>query len=296
MSSPGWYPDPAGEPDLLRYWDGNGWSSQTRPVEKPAEDTPSAWPELEEQPAQAWGTVEERPGRRRTGVLVALAVAAVLVVAGGVAGGVALTRQDTAAPGPAPTTLPASPSTTTSSTALPLVNDCPDGDTFDKKKHPKDGRVHGGGLSFPKQPGFTTHNEGFQWADDTHGETFALKGTWVRFYVVGRLPAWSGYSSLQRTAESMLSCIAHDKDMYPNATDFTPAFSRATKVDGHDAWEARGSVYVDGAPYPGGIVHVVVVDTGGTGYSVFMGDAPIGEKRDVAALDTVAKQLEVDEK
>ena len=27
----GWYPDPAGNPDLLRYWDGAQWSAQTQP-------------------------------------------------------------------------------------------------------------------------------------------------------------------------------------------------------------------------------------------------------------------------
>lgn len=25
-SPPGWYPDPNGDPSLLRYWDGNGWT------------------------------------------------------------------------------------------------------------------------------------------------------------------------------------------------------------------------------------------------------------------------------
>ncbi|MEX0426346.1 DUF2510 domain-containing protein [Nocardioides sp. DS6] len=293
MSSPGWYPDPAGDPDLLRYWDGTGWSGQTRPADKRPEE-PSAWPELEQPPTQAWAPVGERRGRR-TGLVAALAVAAVLVAGGGVGAAVALSRHDTADPSPAVTSLaPTSPATGGSTTVLPIVNDCPDGDTFEKQKHPKDGRVHGGGLSFPRQPGAEAHDEGFPWADDTHGETIALKGTWVRFYVVGRLPAWSGYSSLQRTAESMLSCIARDKDMYPRATRFTPAFSRATTVDGHDAWEARGSVYVDGAPYPGGTVHVVAVDTGKQGYSIFMGDAPIGVKSDLAALDAVVKELKVD--
>lgn len=26
----GWYPDPAGDPNLLRYWDGTQWSAQTQ--------------------------------------------------------------------------------------------------------------------------------------------------------------------------------------------------------------------------------------------------------------------------
>lgn len=30
--TPGWYPDPAGQPDTVRYWDGQAWSDQTQPV------------------------------------------------------------------------------------------------------------------------------------------------------------------------------------------------------------------------------------------------------------------------
>lgn len=30
--TPGWYPDPAGQPDTVRYWDGQSWSDQTQPM------------------------------------------------------------------------------------------------------------------------------------------------------------------------------------------------------------------------------------------------------------------------
>lgn len=296
MSSPGWYPDPAGDPDLQRYWDGSGWSSQTRPVDRSAPEGPSAWPELEQQQAEAWAPLEARP-RRRTGLVVALVVLAVVVVGGGVAAAVTVGRHDSAGPSPddGPTTAStASASPTVSSTAVPIVNDCPDADSTSEEAHTKDGRVHGGGLSFPHQPGSTWRGYDFHWADDAQGEMVPLKGSWGRFYAVGRLPAWSGYTSLQRAAETLLSCIAHDEDMYAKATRFVPAYSRATKVDGDDAWEARGSVYVDDAPYRGGTVHVVVVDTGGKGYSAFMGDAPIGVKPDLEALDRALKDLHVD--
>lgn len=32
MASPGWYPDPAGNPDLLRYWDGVAWTDEVAPL------------------------------------------------------------------------------------------------------------------------------------------------------------------------------------------------------------------------------------------------------------------------
>lgn len=296
MSSPGWYPDPAGDPDLQRYWDGSGWSSQTRPLDRSAPEGPSAWPELEQQQAEAWSPVEAQPRRRRTGLVVALSVAAVLVIGGGVAAAVSLGGDDSAGPAPAAgpsASAPTSPSA--SSTAIPLVNDCPSSDYSGEEKQAKDGRVHGGGLSFPHQPGSTWHEFGFAWVNDGQSESVKLKGSWAREYAVGRLPSWNGYRSLQSTAETLMSCIAHDKDSYPNATRFEPKYSRATKVSGDDAWEVRANVYVADAPYPGGTVQVVVVDTGGKGYSAFMGDAPIGVKSDLAVLDEVVRGLRVDD-
>lgn len=295
MSSPGWYPDPAGDPDLQRYWDGSGWSSQTRPVDKSAPEGPSAWPELEQQQAEAWSPVEA-PGRRRTGLFVALGVVAVLVVGGGVAAAVTLGGHDESA-GPGPSAGPSvsvSASPSASSTALPIVNDCPSSDYSGTEDKPKDGRVHGGGLSFPHQPGSTWRDVGLPWANDVQSEAVDLKGSWSRLYAVGLLPSWSGYTSLQSTAETLMSCIAHDKDSYPNATRFVPKYSRATKVSGDDAWEVRANVYVADGPYPGGTVHVVVVDTGRKSYSAFMGDSPIGVKSDLAVLDKVVKGLRVD--
>lgn len=35
MSAPGWYPDPAGQPNTFRYWDGQAWSEQTTQTASP---------------------------------------------------------------------------------------------------------------------------------------------------------------------------------------------------------------------------------------------------------------------
>ncbi|WP_235734340.1 DUF2510 domain-containing protein [Nocardioides alcanivorans] len=41
MSSPGWYPDPSGQPNSFRFWDGQAWSQQT--TDNPYSPPPGAW-------------------------------------------------------------------------------------------------------------------------------------------------------------------------------------------------------------------------------------------------------------
>jgi len=41
VSSPGWYPDPSGQPNSFRYWDGQAWSQQT--TDNPYSPPPGAW-------------------------------------------------------------------------------------------------------------------------------------------------------------------------------------------------------------------------------------------------------------
>ena len=41
MSHPAdWYPDPAGDPSLLRWWDGNQWTEHTHPIEQQGQQQP----------------------------------------------------------------------------------------------------------------------------------------------------------------------------------------------------------------------------------------------------------------
>lgn len=43
---PGWYPDPYGAPDLLRWWDGGQWTGETAPaVAEPPIATEASWGE-----------------------------------------------------------------------------------------------------------------------------------------------------------------------------------------------------------------------------------------------------------
>ncbi|WP_275426267.1 DUF2510 domain-containing protein [Nocardioides daejeonensis] len=45
MSSPGWYPDPSGQPNSFRFWDGQAWSQQT--TDNPYAPPPGGWPPVQ---------------------------------------------------------------------------------------------------------------------------------------------------------------------------------------------------------------------------------------------------------
>ncbi|WP_369250649.1 DUF2510 domain-containing protein [Streptomyces sp. R41] len=92
VTPPGWYPDPGqtdDAPATERWWDGNAWTDQTRPVGSAAAWGPPAHPPAAgPYPAPA-------PGSPRRGLRMGIAVAAAIAVLAGIGGGVyALTKDD----------------------------------------------------------------------------------------------------------------------------------------------------------------------------------------------------------
>ncbi|MET8223707.1 DUF2510 domain-containing protein [Streptomyces sp. NPDC004082] len=86
---PGWYPDPgqtSDGPPTERWWDGNAWTDQTRAAGSAAHWGPPAYP-------PGAGAPPGAPARRRlhTGIAVAVAVAVLAGIGGGV---YALTKDD----------------------------------------------------------------------------------------------------------------------------------------------------------------------------------------------------------
>ena len=81
---PGWYPDPAGHPELYRWWDGARWTDEVSPSAKaPAPFGP--------QSADAEDELDLRPRRASPGrLLAALALGLVVFVTAGLGVGAAL--------------------------------------------------------------------------------------------------------------------------------------------------------------------------------------------------------------
>ena len=88
MSSPGWFPDPGGVPNLYRYWDGQAWTDQFTsqpggpPPAAPGQGQPGGPPPAAPGQGQPPGAAPpKRSGRGWLIALIAIAVAVVVVVA-----------------------------------------------------------------------------------------------------------------------------------------------------------------------------------------------------------------------
>jgi hypothetical protein len=235
-------------------------------------------------------------------VLVVLAVVVTLVVRSG--------SGDIADPGPVPTsgvsrgndTSPsasppptASPSPTPSGPPVP----CPGGDPLARQDHPADNRVHGGGLSIPSQPGWSSPGmqlTGFTWAYDVGETDTNVQPKWFAAYAVGALSVIDGFEAPKVAAELAMACTAGSA-FYKNVTSRRDLSSRAVTVDGQPGWTLRTEIRVsnDETTFEGDVVQITVVDVDAPeSLAFFWGCAPIGDTALIGRLDAAARQLRVD--
>ncbi|GAB3742044.1 DUF2510 domain-containing protein [Microlunatus parietis] len=307
MSTPGWYPDPSGAPGRYRYWDGRTWSQQTS-------DQPGRTP----------------PGgreRRRTPLIIGalalvLVIGLIIVFVTGQLGDRPVRITDapvptetvtgwddsspTATPSPSPSPTPSpspssspspTPSPSGSSTARPLT-ECPTGDPLDRKQHPIDDRVHGGGLSFPRLPDWDEErpNGGISWAYDVSSQSQTQEPGWFSLLAVGELRRSDGFAAPRQAAESVVQCVA-SSSFYAHFTGTDPLKSEAVTIDGRQGWWIRTDIRIDDPEIEadGDTVDVIVVDTGRPGtFGLYLGAGTIGDQRLLAVLDSTKAGLRVD--
>ncbi len=316
MSLPGWYPDPAGTPNRFRYWDGRAWSSDTT-------DNPAALPTGAGGEGGA-GPPAGQDRRRRFGPLIlALAALVVLVLVGVFVVRGLFAERPIVDPGPlpsstvsgwddsSPTTVPETPTPTPSvsqptptPTATPTPTEeqplqpCPKGRPTARQDHPSDGRIHGGGLSFPEVDGWQdTSGSSFSWAYDV-GEQMKLVESpgWYSNLAVGALFTGDGFDEPRRSAELVMQCMI-TSGLYPYFTDRSDVWSRAVSVDGHPAWSIRADIEVDDPDLKtkGDTVEVIVVDTDAPeSLAMFIGAVDIGNRSLAKTMDSTIKNLQVE--
>lgn len=320
MSTPGWYPDPAGAPNRFRYWDGQAWSPETT-------DQPGA------APLGSGGGGGQRPGRqqgrgrdgRRLGpVILVIAFAVALVVAGVLVFRGLFATRPIVDPGPlpsstvsgwddssptaepeTPTPTPSAPSPSPSPTPTPSpepssdepVQPCPQGRPTVRQDHPSDGRVHGGGLSFPRVSGWdSTSGSGFSWAYDVGAQRKLLEPEWQASLAVGALFTGDGFDEPRRAAELVMQCMI-TSGFYDQTAERENVWSKAVTVDGRPGWSIRSEVRIDDPQIEaeGDTVDVIVVDTGSPeSLAMFVGAVSIGDSGLLTTLNSTIDTLRVE--
>ena len=255
MSSPGWYPDPGGIPNLYRYWDGRAWTNQLTSQPTGPAPTPPSTPGY----GSGAGGSGHQPGvppTKRSGrgwliALLAVAVAVVVVVVlavRGLAGGGGLIGS----PG-----------------GNPSSNVCPQPEADSSATpQPNDGRVHSGALSYPLLPSpweAPEPNDEVPFGRNVLQQFVETEKTpklrWGAAVMVGELVAGDGFFAPKDGAEIVLKCVTGtfygDAEVTRHDTK-----SQAITIDGHDAWlmESDLSFSIEGLEATNEILTVVIVD------------------------------------
>ena len=258
---PGWYADPAGQPGLLRYWDGRAWTSSTQPVSPPV-PPPATVSRAYTSAAGPSSTPTAAPvvaPRRRSPIgwilgLGALLIAVVVVAALLVSTGTRGPRLPDAKPPPTAVTCPPAVAPT-ASPSPPASGD----------------RVVSGRLSYPRLPApFTapTWDRRVPFGRDVRNQQATVEAdaagrpTWVSSVIIARLLAGDGFYGPQQGAAVVAECIT---SLFYGESDVERTDSRneATTVDGRAAWviEAQLSFRVPDVKTTGEGMTVVVVET-----------------------------------
>lgn len=280
MSSPaGWYPDPGGQRGAFRYWNGSTWSaqlssSQTAPppsggLGQPTSNAPQ-FGQYGYQPGMGYAPQPEK--KRNVGLWIGILVG-VLVVALIGYGVFRLASQGSLTPtgGTAGGNSTAKVCPVNNQSLAPII-------------HTKDGRVHGGMLSFPQLGSpweAPSPDNRVPFGRDVMVQNAmvesAYNGTnsWVASVLVGELAAGDGFFSPQEGSEIVVKCLIGA--FYANAVvTRDDKVNKATTVGGKDAWlvETHLTFDIPKLKTKGETAIVLIVATSADASSLFYASIP----------------------
>lgn len=280
MSDPGWYPDPAGQPNHLRYFDGHDWAEAAVPANQVRATSPSTF----DTPAAAG---VGRPRRNRPAAIiigVVVGVLALAVVA-------ALIWQNTRPQTPAPTTSEPStrafdPNPYRCATAAPHQN-----------TYPRDGRIHGGGLVFTADSDWNRVTGAAAvpaFASDGSGVQTLTSQDWGAMQSVGALSVADFPAPNRETALQLLHCTAR-LPFYEKVSRVEVINTVETTVDGRPGYRVDGRITTATPDAPIDLVTIAIVDTGNPeSWGLFVGAAPESERQLINEVDSTLRSLMVE--
>lgn len=327
MTEAGWYPDPAGQPQTYRYWDGTSWSQDT--TGDPYSPPPPSFGQV---PTPGYGAATPSAGGARgSGLTVLLVVVAVLALIGLSVGGFfgyralagdddtddgdASSATDSATTDPTGSSIPTESSGSTdattpaeSTTTDTTVTDqqCRGGVPTPSVTPGTDAQeVSGGALSIPVPPGYapdTSYATAFEFADAFTPLQKVIEQTdsdygWVSIYGVGGLRRSNGFDEPAQAAEVVMTCMAQSKDLYNHFTGREDLGSGEITVDGNDAYQITAELRVDDPDLTveGDVAQVIVVDTGDPDqFGLYITVVPIGNQELIRQQEAMVDRITVD--
>jgi hypothetical protein len=178
---------------------------------------------------------------------------------------------------------------TPSATPTPSGVRCPKGNPNQRARHPLDGRIYGGNLSFEEQPTFepASVEPRFSFAYDVIQQTLPVSQdpAWIAQLAVGRLRGKDGFvHGARTTVESLVQCIITGSMYRPYLPTRTDIRSESLSIDGRSGWLIDSEITVDRPDIQVAGDHVIfIVVRDGRDWGFFFGAVPIGN----AQLDAV---------
>jgi hypothetical protein len=326
VTQAGWYPDPAGQPQTYRYWDGTSWSQDTT-------SDPYAPPPAPPPPAYGFRPAPPSGGSRGSGLTVLLVAVAVLVLIGLSVGGffgyralagadgddtdasdrssatdTATTEPTTDATTPTdPTTAPTTPTDTTTTDDTEVTDQqCRGGvPTPSVTPGPDATEISGGALSIPVPAGYsadTSYAAAFTFADQFTPLQKVIEQAgsdygWVSIYGVGGLRKANGFDDPEQAAAVVMTCMSQSTELYSHFTGREDLRAGALTVDGTDAFQITSELRVDDPDLKveGDVAQVIVVDMGNPGmFGLYITVVPIGDQKLIRQQEAMVGKITVD--
>ena len=223
---------------MFRYWDGKAWSASVSPTPDapPPPGAPAPVPNADPQaslgndPAAGGGTTWRLwIGAGAAVLILVLVVSFAFRTIGG---------EHRNRPGPGP-----------SDSLCPTSNGTPE----TPRAHPRDGRVHGGALSYPRldRPwGPVRSDRRVPFGKDAYEQTVVTQATyapgqsWQASIMVAELSAGDGFMIPKDASEVVVTCIV-GAFYGENRIERNDTVSEAKSLDGHDGWYVESELSFD---------------------------------------------------